>query len=310
MSEPIEVVFLGTGGGVPSARRFLPAMALRRGGEWFLFDAGEGVQMRIRQSPLGWAGLRAIFISHLHGDHVLGLPGLLMSIGMAKMEAPLEVFAPRGLQRLIDTVLQVCRVQLPFPVTVRCLENESATILRGSGYRIDAAPLRHRAPCWGFFFREDERPGRFFPEKAQALGVPAGPLYKELQSGRVVELPDGVVVRPADVMGPDRPGRVVAYCTDTLPCRETVQYSLGADLLIHDATFGEGLEDEARISGHSTAAQAAEIARAAGARRLALTHISARYDADAPLLESARQVFPNSVMAADLLRLSVDAQEA
>ena len=284
-------------------------MAVRRGGEWFLFDAGEGVQMRIRQSPLGWSGLRAIFISHLHGDHVLGLPGLLMSIGMAKMESPIHIFAPRGLQRLLDTALQVCRVQLPFPITVHCMEKEPSTLLTGSGYRIDAAPVRHRAPCWGFFFREDERPGRFFPERARLKGVPAGPLYKALQSGQAIELPNGATVHPTDVLGPPRPGRVIAYCTDTTPCDETIRYARNADLLIHDATFGEGLEDEARISGHSTAAQAAAVARAADVRKLVLTHISARYENDAPLLDSARQVFPNSIMAADLLTLTVDARD-
>ncbi|HET6384739.1 MAG TPA: ribonuclease Z [Armatimonadota bacterium] len=313
MSDTIEVIFLGTGGGAPSHRRYLPSVAIRKGGEWLLFDAGEGAQMRLRESPLGWGGLRAIFISHLHGDHVLGLPGLLMSLGMAQITQPIDVYGPPGLQRFIETVLSTCRVQLPFllrVIPIETIASGGTTLLEGDGFRVDAIPLRHRIPCFGFIWRENSRPGRFYPDRAQSAGVPAGPLYKELQQGRSVKLQNGSIVAPAAVMGPGRPGRVIAYCTDTAPAPAIIPAIRGADLLIHDATFGAGLEEEARVSGHSTAGQAAAFARQAGCLSLALTHISARYSDDAELLAEARSMFANSFVAADQMRIEIPPREA
>lgn len=309
MSENLDIIFLGTGGGAPGPQRYLPAVGLRFGGKWLLFDAGEGVQMRLRESSLGWGGLQAVFISHLHGDHVLGLPGLLMSLGMARLEAPLALYGPAGLEEMVHAVLRACRVQLPFPIHIHTIEGDGGLLLEGDNWRVEAAPLLHRIPCYGFFWTESERPGRFFPDRAAALGIPPGPLYGQLQAGSPVQLPGGEVITPNQVMGPPRSGRKIAYCTDTAPCDATLIHAQGADLLIHDCTFAGDLEEEARISGHSTSVQAARQAAAAGCRQLALTHISARYADDTTLLAEARAIFPNTIAARDLLSVSVPARD-
>ncbi|MDQ2732424.1 MAG: ribonuclease Z [Armatimonadota bacterium] len=309
MSQNVDVIFLGTGGGAPSPKRYLPAVALRFGGKWLLFDAGEGVQMRLRESPLGWGGLQGVFISHLHGDHVLGLPGLLMSLGMARVETPLALYGPAGLEELIHAVLRGCRVQLPFPLHIHTIEGDGGVLIEGDDWKVEAAPLLHRIPCYGFFWSEGERPGRFYPDQAAALGIPPGPLYGQLQSGCPVTAPDGAVIGPERVMGPSRAGRKIAYCTDTAPCDVVLRNAEGADLLIHDCTFAADLDDEARISGHSTTVQAAQQALQAGCRRLALTHISARYTDDDLLLTEARAIFPHTFVARDLLSVSIPARK-
>lgn len=265
--------------------------------------------MRLRESPLGWAGLRAVFISHLHGDHVLGLPGLLMSLGMARRKEPLAIFGPEGIEELLQAFLNICGVSLPFETQVHAIPRRPADLYRGADYTVGSAPLQHRTLCFGFFWREDPRPGRFYLQKAEALGVPRGPLYRQLQTGVPVGLPDGRTVQPGEVLGPPRPGRLIAYCTDTLPCSATVRHARSADLLIHDSTFLSEHEHEAAISGHSTARQAAQIALHAGCFRLALTHVSVRYESDAPLLDEARAVFPNSFVAEDLLRMDVPTRD-
>ncbi|MCA1595871.1 MAG: ribonuclease Z, partial [Chloroflexi bacterium] len=219
-------------------------------------------------------------------------------------------YGPAGLEILVQTSLEICGVRLPFDTPIHAIPAGHSRLFEGDGFQVESAPLKHRTACFGFFFRESDRPGRFFPDRAAALGVPAGPLYKTLQSGEAVSLSGGAVVRPEEVMGPPRPGRLIAYCTDTAPCRAVVTHARNADLLIHDSTFSEGMETEARISGHSTAAQAASQARAAGCRRLALFHLSVRYEDDRPLVEQARAIFPNSFAAADLLVVDVPTNDS
>ena len=265
--------------------------------------------MRLRESPLGWAGLEGVCISHLHGDHILGLPGLLMSLGMAQFNRPLPIYGPPGIDTFIKVVLQTCRVQLPFPIQVHLIPPEGGILIATNAFSLRAIPLKHRVPCYGFFFQEAPRLGRFDLDEAQRLGVPPGPLYGRLQAGHTVTLENGETVRPEQVMGPGRAGRLVAYCTDTAPCRAVVEHSEGADMLIHDATFGRGLEQEARVSGHSTAEQAAEQARSAQCRRLTLTHISARYPDAALLVDQASAIFEHTIAAADLLGIEIPARD-
>ena len=309
MSEKLEVIFLGTGGGAPTSKRYLPSVALRLGGRWILLDTGEGTQIRLRESGLGWGGLQAIFISHLHGDHILGLPGLLMSFGMAHIETPLAIYGPPGLEAFLAATLRTCHVQLPFPLSVHALPTNGGVILRTPTFVVDCFPLQHRIPCWGFAFREPERPGRFFPELAIALGIPPGPLFKTLQQGTTATSPSGRLVLPQEVMGPPRPGRVVVYCTDTSPCDAVIIAAKEADLLIHDATFTSDYTEEARISGHSTATQAATSAATAGCSQLVLTHISARFEDEGVLAAEARSIFPHSQAARDLLVLDIPARQ-
>lgn len=305
MTAPaLTVTFLGTGGGVPSLDRNLPSVAVQRQGELFLFDCGEAAQIQYRRAGLGFAPLRAIAITHLHGDHVTGLLGLLMSLGMADRTEPLELFGPPGLGDYLRWNKKALNTGFSYPIRLR-EEAEAATFLETDAYRLTAAPLDHRGPCLGFRLEEHPRPGRFDLETARGLGVPPGPLYGRLQRGEAVTLEDGRVVQPEDVLGPPRPGAVLAYCTDTRPCAAAVELARDADLLIYEGTFEQGMAAEARRKGHSTVADAARIASQAGARQLVITHLSPRYQNVEPLLSQARAIFPNTRIARDLARYEI-----
>lgn len=299
-----EITFLGTGSGTPTLKRNLACVAVQRLGELFLFDCGEAAQIQYRRAGLGFAPLKAIFISHLHGDHVTGLMGLLMSLQMADRTEPLRVVGPVGIEEYIACNRRA--LGTGFGYSVEIAEYEVACdVLDGDGYTVRCAPLDHRVFCLGFAIEEHVRPGRFDLETAKSLGVPWGPLYGELQQGREVTLEDGSIVRPEQVLGPGRPGARMAYCTDTRPCDGAVELARVAQLLIHEGTFAADMRVEAHRKGHSTVVDAAEIARAAGAEQLAITHLSPRYGDVQPLLQQAQAVFPNTVIARDLMRLEI-----
>lgn len=305
MTAPALVVtFLGTGGGVPSLDRNLPSVAVQRQGELFLFDCGEAAQIQYRRAGLGFAPLRAICITHLHGDHVTGLMGLLMSLGMADRTEPLALYGPPGLGDYVRWNRKALGTAFPYPIDLR-EEPGPAVFLETDAYRLTAAPLDHRGLCLGYRLEEHDRPGRFDLATARRLGVPEGPLFGRLQRGETVTLPDGRAVPPEAVLGPARPGAKLAYCTDTRPCSNAVELARGVDLLIYEGTFEAGMEREARRKGHSTVADAARIAGEAGARQLVITHLSPRYGSVEPLLEQARRIFPNTRIARDLSRFEV-----
>jgi ribonuclease Z len=298
----VTITFLGTGSGVPTLQRSLPCVALQREGELFLFDCGEAAQIGMRRAGIGWARLEGIFISHMHGDHVTGLPGVMMSLQMVGREAPLTLVGPPGLEAWVRCFRR--SLQTGFSYQVRIVEAEAAGVVwEATEYQVTCAPLDHRLFCLGFALREHDRPGRFNLERARALGVPEGPLFGRLQRGETVEAPDGQggsrVVRPEEVLGPPRPGLSVAYCTDTRPCANAVELGRGVDLLIHEGTFDATMPEEAAAKGHSTVVEAAEVAARAGARELVITHISPRYMDMPPLKEQARAVFPNTRLARD-----------
>lgn len=303
-----EITFLGTGSGTPSLERNLACVAAQRLGELFLFDCGEAAQIQYRRAGLGFAPLRAIFISHLHGDHVTGLMGLLMSLGMADRAAPLALYGPPGLEEYVGCNRKALGAGFGYSLELRELAG-AATALETDAYRVTCAPLDHRVPCLGFAIEEFPRPGRFNLAAAQSLGIPSGPLYGELQHGRPVTLPDGRTICPQEVLGPARPGAKIVYCTDTRPCEGAVELAVGADVLIHEGTFGSDMARDARRKGHSTVTDAARVANRAAARRLAITHLSPRYRDVTPLLQQARAIFPNTVIARDLMRLEVMPQE-
>ena len=309
MAAPaLTVTFLGTGSGVPSTERSLACVAVQRQGELFLFDCGEAAQIQYRRAGLGFAPLAAIFISHLHGDHVTGLMGLLMSLQMADRAEPLDLYGPPGLGEYLRCNRRALQTHFGYRINLR--EESGPALLRETpAYRITAAPLDHRLLCLGFRLEEHQRPGRFNVEAAKALGVPEGPLFGRLQHGETVGVPDGRTVRPEDVLGPARPGAVLAYCTDTRPCQAAVDLAREADLLIHEGTFDADVPDEAHRKGHSTVADAARVAVAAEARQLAITHLSPRYVDAAPLLAQARAIFPNTRVARDLGRMEVHHRE-
>ncbi|HEX9108408.1 MAG TPA: ribonuclease Z, partial [Longimicrobiales bacterium] len=247
--------------------------------------------------------LNDIFITHMHADHFLGVTGLLRTLGLQDREAPLRLWAPQGSERILRDAVSLGVERMPFPVEIRELEPDEP-VLR-EGYRIVPFMPQHGPSALGYALVEDERLGRFHPERARELGVPEGPLFGRLHKGEAVEV-DGRVIRPQDVVGPPRPGRRVVYTGDTRPCKRTIAIARDADLLIHDATFGEEEADRARATGHSTAREAARIALHAEVRRLLLTHVSARYADDArPLEREAREVFPGATVAYDGLDLEI-----
>lgn len=297
----MRVVVLGTSSARPTLRRNVSATALELEGESVLFDCGEGTQRQALRAGLRFSRLALIAITHLHGDHVNGLFGLLGTLVLDGRQRPLQLVGPPGLIRLVQMGRALRLFSLPYRLEVREFDG-AGEVFRGAGFRVVCQPLDHSIETLGYCLIEDERPGRFDVARAQALGIPAGPLYGQLQRGETVTLPNGATVSPDAVLGPLRRGRRVAYCLDTRPCNGSVILGDAADLLIHESTFGDDATVEAGDYAHSTARQAAEIALCAGSRRLLITHFSSRYtDEDLlRLLAEARSVFPESTLAEDL----------
>jgi ribonuclease Z len=291
----LSVFFAGTAGSVPSSRRGLPAVLVRRGGERILFDCGEGTQRQLLRS-VGLADIDTVFITHFHTDHWLGLPGMLKSFDLRDREAPLAIYGPRGLGELMRA-MRVTYGRLSYEMTIT--ELEPAEAVRGDGYAIAAIPVRHRGPAVGYALVEDERRGRFDAELAERLGVTPGPDFGRLQRGETV---NGVT--PAQVIGVSREGRKLVISGDTSPSEALSVAAHEADLLVHEATFAEEERERAAQTGHSTARQAAELARDAEVRLLALTHVSTRY-AGGELLDEARAVFAATELPRDFDTIEV-----
>jgi ribonuclease Z len=300
----LDVVFLGTAGSAPTAARGLPATLIRRGGERLLFDCGEGTQRQLLRS-VGLVDLEEIFLTHFHADHVLGLPGMLKTFGLRGREAPLTIYGPPGLAKLM-TILQPLVGRTPFEL--RVVELEPNEELERDGYRIAAFNVRHRVQAYGYALVEDERPGRFDEHAAVELGVNPGPDFGRLQQGEAVKNAAGEEVRAEQVLGEPRAGRKVVLSGDTAPCEMTAVVAHGADLLVHEGTFGEEESDRARETGHSTARGAAQIAAEAEVSLLALTHLSPRHPAGA-LRAEAREVFDNTIVPRDFDRVELPLPE-
>jgi ribonuclease Z len=296
MHEYMELVFLGTGASWPTASRNTAALAVKRGDEVLLFDCGEGTQRQFQRSKLSYMETSTIFVTHLHADHYLGLPGLVQTMDLNDREAPLEVYGPPGSGKMLEPLLRLGG-RRSFDVSVT--ELVDGDVVTFDGYEVRVRELVHTDTNFGYALEEDPRPGRFDKERALELGVPEGPLFSELQEGTAVETPEGDIVTPDQVLGPDRRGRKVVYTGDVQPCEATVELAEGADVLVHEATYASDFGD-ANEYGHSTAQQAAYIAKRAGVKELLLTHVSPRYDDPSPLEEEAREVFPDSQVAEDL----------
>jgi ribonuclease Z len=290
----LDVVFLGTGGSVPTARRSTAAVLVRAGGRRLLFDCGEGTQRQMQRST-GLIAIDDVFLTHLHADHYLGMPGLLKTYDLLGRERPLRIIGPGGTAELFAALR---RVFGRLRYAVELVEVEAGEAVRFDGYEVRSFPVEHRMTAQGYALVEDERPGRFDPDAARDLGVEAGPLFKELQSGRPVTVRDGSTVRPEQVMGPARGGRKVVLTGDTTPCEMTRLAAHEAQLLIHDASFADEELARAGETGHSTARQAAALAREAGVAMLALVHVSSRYHVGA-VLDEAREEFPDSIAPRD-----------
>ncbi|MBW3622881.1 MAG: ribonuclease Z [Armatimonadetes bacterium] len=301
----MKVHFFGTSAAVPTLRRGLPAVGFEREGELLLFDCGEGTQMALQRSPTKASRLAGVFISHMHGDHVMGLPGLLMSLQMASRTEPLVLAGTPGLQEFVTTNLRLVHVRLGYDLEFIEIR-EPSVVYRSEEYEVVADRLDHRVIALGFALSEYDRPGRFDLEAAEALGIPKGPLYGKLQRGEAVSLPDGRGIEPGQVVGEPRKGRKVAYVADTRPCEGSVRLAENADLLIHESTFEAGREEEAHAKGHSTVGDAVEIAKRGAARALALTHISSRYESVEPLVRQVKRQFSPSWIAEDGMVIELD----
>jgi ribonuclease Z len=299
----LSLTFLGTGASIPTLDRNVAGLAVQREGETILFDCGEGNQRQMMRYGVGFS-FREIFFTHYHADHLLGVTGLLRTLGLQDRSIPVMLYGPKGAQKVLGAAISLGIERNKFPVEIR--EIKPGDRLARDEYDIVVFETEHRADTVGYALVEHPRLGRFNPERARELGIPEGPLWGQLHKGKTVALADGRTVRPADLVGAPRPGRVLVYTGDTRPHLSVIEAARGADLLVHEATFGGDELDRAKETGHSTAAEAARVALEAGARRLVLTHISSRYNRDASeLLAEAKAVFPETVIARDGMTLDV-----
>jgi len=300
----LQVIFLGTAASIPTIERALPSVVVKRKNEVLMLDCGEGVQRQMIKESVGFHRKMKIFVSHMHGDHVLGLPGLLQTMSLLDRQQKLDVYGPVGIKAFVDAIKDTVQFVLTFPIEIHEVKDESM-ICEEKEYEVKATRTDHVIPSLAYALIEKPRPGRFNPKKAEALGVPEGPLWSSLQRGEKVKTPKGRVVKPEQVVGTPRPGRKIVYSGDTRPTKSLLRLAEGADLLIHEATFDDELIDKAVEDGHSTPTQAAETAKKAKVKRLVLTHVSSRYKNTQSLQEQARKIFSNVEVAEDFMKIEV-----
>jgi len=291
----LDVVFLGTAGSSPTPRRSPPALLIRRGGYRLLLDCAEGTQRQLMRSVVGLPDLPDVFLTHYHADHYLGLPGMLKTFALRGREVPITIHGPRGLRELFVALRRIFG-KLTYPYEL--VELQPGDIVDRGDYRIATFGVAHGVPALGYALVEEARPGRFDVARSDALGVSAGPERGRLQAGETIALTDGTVVRPDQVLGPARSGRTICVTGDTAPSLGFLDLAERADLLVHEATFCDDERERARETQHSTAREAAQVAAAAGARMLALTHLSSRYFGP-EVAKEAREVFPETVVPRD-----------
>jgi ribonuclease Z len=274
-----------------------------------MFDCGEGVQRQMMKAKTGFHKKTKIFISHMHGDHVLGVPGLLQTMALMDRQSKIEIYGPEGTKRFLECVRDTLQFALTFPVEIHEILR-TGVICEETEYTVAAAKANHVVHSFAYAFAEKPRLGKFYPQKAKAHGVPEGELWSKLQHGEKVKLPNGQVVSPSDVMGSPRKGRKIVYTGDTRPFKSFAKFAADADVVIHDCTLDDSLSEKAEVDGHSTPGQAAKAAKEAKAKKLVLTHISARYADTRLLLEQAQKFFKNTVVAEDFLELELPLHES
>lgn len=299
----LRIIFLGTGGSLPTRNRNPSAVIVNFKGELLLFDCGEGTQQQMMRAKTGMMSLSSIFVSHFHADHFLGIPGLIQTMSFLGRKDPLTIYGPEGTREFTEffKILGYCNLKYE----VRGVELSPGDAVEGKDYVVRALRTEHSIPSLGYALIENPRPGRFNRERAVELGVPPGPLFAKLHKGSSVKV-NGKIVMPEEVVGTSRPGRTVIYTGDTRPCEAVLEASRDADLLIHDGSFADEMADWAEESMHSTAGEVAALAKEAGARKLVLTHVSSRYTDDVePILKDSKKVFENVIVAEDLMELEV-----
>lgn len=298
----MRITFLGTSGSMPTDDRGSSSVVIRKEKQLIMFDCGEGTQRQMVRAGIGFQREMKIFITHMHGDHVLGLPGLLQSMSLLRREKELQIYGPVGLIQFVKSFSESLGGPA-FPVTLYEIQ-EAGLIHEEETFKVEAIKAKHRATAWSFRLTESERPGIFHPEKAKRLGIPMGSDWNMLQHGESI-IHNDKVIDPKMVTDPPRPGRKIVYSGDTSPTEEMVEFSRCANVLIHEATFLEELEERAEEDGHSTARQAAELAKKSGVKQLILTHISSRYPEPSIVKDEAEAIFHKVIIAEDLMWIQV-----
>ncbi|MGB2926521.1 MAG: ribonuclease Z [Limnothrix sp.] len=306
----MEITFLGTSSGVPTRARNVSSVALRlpQRAEVWLFDCGEGTQHQLLRSDIKFSQISRIFVTHMHGDHIFGLMGLIASMGLAGNAQPIEIYGPPGLK----DYLRACEKysQMRIGDRLRVFQSQPGIIFEDSQFQVSCLPLKHRVTAFGYRVTEKDRPGKFKLEKAQKLGIPPGKIYGELKKGKVVTLDDGRIVNGSDLCGDREVGRKMVYCTDTVFCDTAVELAQDADVLIHEATFAHKDAELAFDRLHSTSTMAAQVALLGQAKKLIMTHFSPRYMPGNEvtlddLLKEAQAIFPNTIMAKDFFTYEI-----
>ncbi|MDP6857463.1 MAG: ribonuclease Z [Candidatus Nitrosopelagicus sp.] len=298
----MKLVYLGTSAAAPTPERSLTCICLVRENEVLMFDAGEGAQVAYLKAGLPWNKKMKIFVTHLHGDHCLGILGLLQTMSMQKRTESLEIYGPAGIEEFITANIKVLNFGLPFPVFITIVEE--GDVVNEKKYRISCCEAQHGIPAFSYCFEENERSGVFYPEKAKELGIPEGKMWQELQNGNSVEV-NGVKIDSSQVTGDKRPGKKIGISGDTRPTEKLQNFFTNSDYLSFDCTFSFDLKDRAIETNHGTAKEAAELAKNANVKNLILTHFSARYSDESVLLDEAKQVHESVIAAKDLLEIEI-----
>ncbi len=299
----LGIIFLGTSGSWPTIKRSAPSLAIKRSGEVILFDCGEGTQRQLQRSKLSYMQISKIFITHFHGDHFLGIPGLIQTMQLNDREIPLHIYGPKGMKKLVSQLLSLGYFKPNYNIIVH--EVDEGSNLDFNDYSINVLRVKHGVPTIAYALEEKMRPGKFNKPKALKLGIPEGSLFSKLQKGETVTLKDGKKIKPSMVLGPPRKGRKIVVSGDTKPIEKMIDFAKNADVLIHEATFDSTFENISSDYGHSTARQAARIAKKANVDKLLLTHISPRYLDSSLIQNEAREVFKNSYAVKDFQEVEV-----
>jgi len=298
----MKLVFLGTSAAQPTTERGMTCICLVLDKEILMFDAGEGAQIAFQKAKLGWNKKIRIFVTHLHGDHCVGILGLLQTMSLQNRTESVDIYGPRGIEEFIAANLKVLNFGLTFPVRITRISE--GLVLDDSGYNIHTCEAEHSIPAYSYRFTEKDRPGRFYPEKAKELGIPEGKLWHELQNDKEITV-QGRTIRPSDVMGEKRKGIKIGISGDTRPTRKLEEFFKGCDYMTFDSTYDDSLKDKAKENYHSTSKEAAELAKKAGVANLILTHFSARYENTDELVGEAKTIHESVVAARDLLEINI-----
>ncbi|MFQ1016913.1 ribonuclease Z [Gilliamella sp. BG7] len=305
----MNLTFLGTSGGSPTLQRNVSCILLdlrQERGKFWLFDCGEATQMQMQKAKFSLAKLEIIFLTHLHGDHLFGLPGVLASRSSMQNQSPLTLIAPKGIKQFIETVIEISYSWLTYPLNIIELE-EDCTVFEDNQFQVEAKLLQHRVPCFGYRIIEKDLPAQLNIDKLKQDNIQAGPFYNDLKNGKTITLDDGRIINGTDYLGQIKKGRKLAILGDTIPCQTSINLANDVDLLVHEATQEHALIDKAIERGHSTTVHAATIAKQANAKRLIMTHISPRYNLNnnKKLVNEAKSVFANTEIATDFATFSI-----